>query len=162
MNSHGAGTPACLPCSCTHPEPRTQSPAIKHITPLTMRNPLQLSDSVTVTQETYGKAGDFCSLKFKPLPQDRASRPQLGVQGTGSPCQLHHLQHLQAELHHQQKLGGWFPSRISSGACSNDDVQDSGRLTASFQRHIKVEKKPQKSEAPDLQEMWLHLNAEVN
>lgn len=43
-----------------------------------------------------------------------------------------------------------FPSRISLKACSN-------RLTASIQRHMKVGKKPPKSETPKQHEVWLHL-----
>lgn len=131
-----------------------------------MRNPYQLSDSLTVTQETYGKAGDFCSPMFELLPQDCASHQwlRLIMQGTGAQHLLHHLrhslQHLLADLHNQQKQGG-FPSRASLGAHSNDNMQDLVGLSASIHRHTRAEKKPQKSETPSLCEMWLHLNTEA-
>lgn len=51
-----------------------------------MRNPQQLSDLLTVTQETYGKVGDFCSPTFELLPQDCASHQWLWLimQGIGA------------------------------------------------------------------------------
>lgn len=78
------------------------------------RNPQQLSDSLTVTQETYGKARDFCSPTFELLPQDSASHQWLWLimQRTGAQHLLHqlrrNLQHLLADLHNQQKQGGGF------------------------------------------------------
>lgn len=81
---------------------------------------------------------------------------RLSVQGTG-PQSLHHLlhslQHLVADLHNQQKLGGGFPCRASLGVHSNKQ-QDLGGLAASICRPSKAEKKPQKYKTPSLCQMW--------